>query len=692
MLFPRSLMFDIAFERLTRKIASSFISEGKHNRIYTTVVRHLPAACPKHLTVSRRYHNCQSKGRTKNCLALSHQDVENLTLKKIKKMKVVELKYELKKRDMPTSGLKEELVNRLIDSSQPSQNFSKISTDASQSNNKQELLSPSILYILRFHGECDYLDASASCGIVLYNSKTSKIEWEGRIYLQNGESAHEAEYIGLEQALQLLKISGVRKLVIQGNEKSTVLNQLRGKDNVVTKPLKQLNQYVQYFLREELEHVEIWGILSEQNGRARNLARKAAKTKSSHGFSSVRKSKIEPSGNESISNFYDTEGKYLGEFDENKLSSLGFLSKDGKNSPKNNNDFNSMKENQSNISLNLPILSPDKVYVLRFDGGSRGNPGSAGAGMVLFDFESQLEVWCAYKYLQRATNNIAEYQGLLEGLKFSKKMGAKNLIAEGDSKLVVNQINGTNQVKNEHLKILHQQALSLSNEFRSFRLKYIPRKENFRADQLANVAMDEKSSSNMLLDKESIGDKRLPLVMNRSDGAQQPESYICGKVKIDEARELPYPKLSGLLLQIHPNNVYCIKSCITSNQRENTHGAAFSMCTEDSGKKIWSGSYFIPEGVSSNAASYIAVIISLRCALELGVEKLYLEIKSDLIINQLNGKFKLKSKNLIHYHEVARKLIDKFSLFQITRLEDYNSEANLKYEARKAMENRLSKL
>ena len=355
-----------------------------------------------------------------------------------------------------------------------------------------------------------------------------------------------------------------------------------------------------------------------------------------------------------------------------------------------------MEETQVSISgLNLPTLSSEKTYVLQFDGGSRGNPGSAGAGMVLYELDSRLEVWSAYKYLSEATNNIAEYKSLLEGLKFSKAMGVKHLIAEGDSKLVVNQINGVYKVLKEHLKPLYQEALSLSKQFQSFKLNYIPRAENFRADELANVAMDKKSSTNVLFEKENYVE-RLPSVINGIGGIKgtsQSESHFHTKVKIKAAHDLPYPNLSSLQLQIHPSNVYHMKSCISSNQKENTHGSAFNLSTEDTGHSIWNGSYFIPEpGVSSNTASYIAIIVGLRCALDLGIEKICLEIKSDLVINQLNGKFRLKSENLIPYHQVATKLSRRFSFFEIIRLKDHNSEAILKSEARKAMKNRRSKL
>jgi ribonuclease HI len=140
-------------------------------------------------------------------------------------------------------------------------------------------------------------------------------------------------------------------------------------------------------------------------------------------------------------------------------------------------------------------LSPEKTYVLRFDGGSRGNPGVAGAGMVLYDADEGTEVWSGYHYMgDRYTNNEAEYQGIIEGLRCVYSMGARSVVVQGDSMLVIKQLEGKWRVKAENLRPYYQNAMKLLKQFDSFHVNHIDRAENSRADELANEAMDLRGS------------------------------------------------------------------------------------------------------------------------------------------------------------------------------------------------------
>ena len=139
-------------------------------------------------------------------------------------------------------------------------------------------------------------------------------------------------------------------------------------------------------------------------------------------------------------------------------------------------------------------LSAGQTYILQVDGGARGNPGLAGAGMALFDAETGLEVWHGYHFLGFATNNEAEYSGLVTGLRAAHGLGVTNVIVEADSLLVVRQLQGAYKVKKQNLRPLFEQARSLLEGFDSFELRHIPREANGRADGLANMAMDTKVS------------------------------------------------------------------------------------------------------------------------------------------------------------------------------------------------------
>ncbi len=130
-------------------------------------------------------------------------------------------------------------------------------------------------------------------------------------------------------------------------------------------------------------------------------------------------------------------------------------------------------------------------FKLYSDGGARGNPGPAGCGFVLFD-EERLVGFDA-KYLGVSTNNQAEYQGLILGLKFAIKNNFKSLNCFLDSELIVKQLNGLYKVKNENIKPFFDDVTSLIKYFEEIKFVHIERSLNSFADKLANIAMDASS-------------------------------------------------------------------------------------------------------------------------------------------------------------------------------------------------------
>lgn len=132
---------------------------------------------------------------------------------------------------------------------------------------------------------------------------------------------------------------------------------------------------------------------------------------------------------------------------------------------------------------------PDKA-ILFADGGSRGNPGPSGSGAVLKgdDGSTIAEV---NAFIGHTSNNVAEYTGLLIGLKKAIELGVKQIEVRMDSQLVVRQILGEYKVKNEKLIPLYREALELSRKFSDFKINHIPRDLNKEADILANKAMDK---------------------------------------------------------------------------------------------------------------------------------------------------------------------------------------------------------
>ncbi len=140
-------------------------------------------------------------------------------------------------------------------------------------------------------------------------------------------------------------------------------------------------------------------------------------------------------------------------------------------------------------------IDPDRTYVLRFDGGSRGNPGRAGAGMVLYDGLDGNEIWTGYHYLgDKYTNNEAEYRGLITGMRCALSLGVRHIVIQGDSQLILRQLDGKYRVKSPTLLSYYREALDLVREFDSAETGHIERSRNGRADELANLAMDSRSS------------------------------------------------------------------------------------------------------------------------------------------------------------------------------------------------------
>jgi len=120
------------------------------------------------------------------------------------------------------------------------------------------------------------------------------------------------------------------------------------------------------------------------------------------------------------------------------------------------------------------------------DGGARGNPGPAAAAAVISGPVSDE----ASELLGVATNNVAEYRGLLLGLARARALGATEVEVINDSELVAKQVNGEYKVKHPDMKPLHAQAMAALREFDSWSIRSVPRAQNADADALVNAALD----------------------------------------------------------------------------------------------------------------------------------------------------------------------------------------------------------
>ena len=123
-------------------------------------------------------------------------------------------------------------------------------------------------------------------------------------------------------------------------------------------------------------------------------------------------------------------------------------------------------------------------YVLFFDGCAKGNPGLAGSGAVIY--KDDKEIWSKSEFLDKQTNNYAEYCGLISGLKCAVEKEIKSLTVKGDSLLVIKQMTGAYKVKSPNLIELYKEASELKSQFETIEFQHVYREDNKRADELAN--------------------------------------------------------------------------------------------------------------------------------------------------------------------------------------------------------------
>jgi ribonuclease HI len=130
-----------------------------------------------------------------------------------------------------------------------------------------------------------------------------------------------------------------------------------------------------------------------------------------------------------------------------------------------------------------------KKLIIYCDGGSRGNPGPAGLGAVIYD-ENKNKLFEISEFLGVTTNNQAEYKGVLQAIKKAKELKAKDLSFYLDSELIVKQMNGQYRVKNKDLLPIYMEIRKYILDFQKVEFNHVRREYNKEADALANMAMD----------------------------------------------------------------------------------------------------------------------------------------------------------------------------------------------------------
>jgi ribonuclease HI len=148
-----------------------------------------------------------------------------------------------------------------------------------------------------------------------------------------------------------------------------------------------------------------------------------------------------------------------------------------------------------------PEESKEQPWTLSVDGAS--NVRGSGAGVVLEGPDGVL-IEQSLRFAFKASNNQAEYEALLAGMKLAKEMDIADLKAKSDSQLVTNQVSGEFQAKDPQLIKYLERVRAMSNLFNSFELVYVPREQNARADLLSKLASTKKPGSNRTFIQETI--------------------------------------------------------------------------------------------------------------------------------------------------------------------------------------------
>ena len=128
------------------------------------------------------------------------------------------------------------------------------------------------------------------------------------------------------------------------------------------------------------------------------------------------------------------------------------------------------------------------------DGGSRGNPGPAAWGVAILD-DDDVCTDGRSDAIGHATNNVAEYNGLVEALKLAVERGATHVQIRADSELIVRQIQGRYRVRHPDLKPLFRRAKQLIRSFESFDIRHVRREQNTEADRLVNEALNRAEAT-----------------------------------------------------------------------------------------------------------------------------------------------------------------------------------------------------
>jgi len=292
----------------------------------------------------------------------------------------------------------------------------------------------------------------------------------------------------------------------------------------------------------------------------------------------------------------------------------------------------------------------------------------AGVGIAVYDIQTMKEVYCGWKFLgKKYSNNVAEYTALICSLERAHNLGIQKLVAEGDSALVVNQVNGKYRTINTDLQQQLERVKKALQRFQQqpVHVRHIPRQENQRADFLANMAMDGRdewfsdyqivppnnnnNKIHSVLDNNSaqpFSNKRMEAfatmstTTNAEDAMEPSPSQLAEEQETQRSNELKD-------LNFSCDKKYVLSFGGASKGQSCPAGCAVVLHDEQTMTELWSTTQTLVEStITLNQAFYHGVLLGLECAKELGLQHIVLRGSSELVLRQLKKAHKVKSPML----------------------------------------------
>jgi ribonuclease HI len=172
----------------------------------------------------------------------------------------------------------------------------------------------------------------------------------------------------------------------------------------------------------------------------------------------------------------------------------------------------------------------EETLTLEFDGGSRGNPGPAGIGVVVRAADGT-PLATLGRFIGTCTNNVAEYRALITVMQEAKRLGGRKIVIRGDSELIIKQMRGEYRVKHPDMKVLYEEAQDLIREFDSATITHNLRHKNELADKLANLAMDRRRDVTDVAGEADVTPS--PLDEPSPVATKQGDAFVCPKCRCE---------------------------------------------------------------------------------------------------------------------------------------------------------------